>query len=242
MRIAIIAALPSELKPLVGTWRMSRDDVRRAEIWQRVDEAGDEFVAVCAGMGADCARRAFAAAEALGTVDVVISAGLAGATDPAARVGECLLLSEIIDVQTGERFSLTEGDRKLRIATAEIVAGVEEKARLWASYGVVMVDMEAATVARLATMRGIPMCCVKAVSDDSDARLPDLNRFIVDGHLKMATFLMYVAVRPHFWGSLIKLGKGSALASKALAKTLKQLLADKNWERANLTGSVGGQG
>ncbi len=38
--------------------------------------------------------------------------------------------------------------------------------------------MEAAAVARLAGMRGIPFYCIKGVSDAFDEKLPDFNRFI----------------------------------------------------------------
>ena len=38
--------------------------------------------------------------------------------------------------------------------------------------------MEAAAVARLAAMRGIPFYCIKGVSDGFTDNLPDFNRFI----------------------------------------------------------------
>ena len=109
MRIAIIAAMSSELKPLVKGWaRISTSD-RRLKAWTRIESDGDELVAVCAGMGAEAARKAFAFAESRGSVDLVLSVGLAGSLFPELRVGSCSVLSEIIDVRTGERFALTNG-------------------------------------------------------------------------------------------------------------------------------------
>ena len=67
-------------------------------------------------------------------------------------------MSEVIDSQTGERFTLTDGKRRLRIASLDRVADSKEKQRLFATYGAVMVDMESATVARMAQQRAIPMC------------------------------------------------------------------------------------
>ncbi|HLI77703.1 MAG TPA: hypothetical protein VKV02_12205, partial [Acidobacteriaceae bacterium] len=78
-RIAIIAAMPSELKPLVRGWTR-QSAPRYVSLWTRRDADGDELVAVCAGMGANAARRAFAAAESRGQLDLVVSVGLAGAT------------------------------------------------------------------------------------------------------------------------------------------------------------------
>lgn len=234
MRIGIIAALPGELQPLVRQWR--RLPAARGSgisIWQR-HGGEDEVVAVCAGMGAPAARRAFVAAEFLGSLDLVLSVGWAGALVAECEPGKCFVASEVIDVQTGERFGLTEGKRKLRVVTTVRVADAAEKQRLAATYGAVLVDMEAATVARLAQMRGIPICCFKAVSDGVDAELPDLNPFIdISGKLRMAPFLAHVALRPSYWGPLGQLGRNSAAAARALAKKVEAFLVEKNIERVN---------
>ncbi len=238
MRIAIIAALPGELKPLVKEWRRLPSPGRHILMWTRTDGNGDAAIAVCAGMGAEAARRAFAAAEAHGPLDVVLSVGVAGALAPkghpgASRVGDCRVLTQVIDAQTGERFplaasTLAGGEKVLSIATTARVADAAEKRRLFETYGAVMVDMEAATVARLAAMRAIPMGCIKAVSDDAEARLPDLNRFIdATGQLRFPSFLLHVALRPQSWGPLMALGSGSARASKALAGVVEEFLRAK---------------
>ena len=234
MRIGIIAALPGELQPLVRQWR--RLPAARGSgisIWQRRG-GEDEVVAVCAGMGAPAARRAFVAAEFLGSLDLVLSVGWAGALVAECEPGQCFVASEVIDVQTGERFALTNGTRKLRVASAARVADEAEKRRLAATYGAALVEMEAAAVARLAQMRGIPICCFKAVSDGLDAELPDLNPFIdISGKLRMTPFLAHVALRPGYWGALGQLGKNSAAAARALAKKVEAFLVEKDIERVN---------
>ncbi len=234
MRIGIIAALPGELQPLVRQWR--RLPAARGSgisIWQRRG-GEDEVVAVCAGMGAPAARRAFVAAEFLGSLDLVLSVGWAGALVAECEPGKCFVASEVIDVQTGERFALTNGTRRLRVASAARVADEAEKRRLAATYGAALVEMEAAAVARLAQMREIPMCCFKAVSDGLDAELPDLNPFIdISGKLRMAPFLAHVALRPKYWGALGQLGRNSAAAARALAKKVEAFLVEKDVERVN---------
>jgi len=50
--------------------------------------------------------------------------------------------------------------------TSSRVAGAGEKKRLAATYEAALVDMEAAGVARLAKMRGIPFYCVKESATD----------------------------------------------------------------------------
>ena len=155
MKAGIIAALPGELKPLVRGWRAgeAKDGVRK---WTR-NAGTDLWVAVCAGMGADAARRAFAAAEEEGPLDLVLSVGWAGALVPELHAGDARVFSVVIDAQTGEQFQLAAGEAGLTLVTTARVADATEKVRLRATYsGTVMVDMEAATVARMAQMRASP--------------------------------------------------------------------------------------
>jgi len=225
MRIGIIAALPGELKPLVRGWeRLPTAAGSNIRMWQRPQAAGqDEVIAVCAGMGAAAARRAFTAAEFLGPLDEVLSVGWAGALQKECVAGRCYQAAQVIDTQTGERFSAGAG--RLRLATTVRVADATEKRRLAESYGASLVDMEAAVVARLALMRGIPVRCFKAVSDGVAAELPDLNPFVdVDGQMRMGKFLGYVALRPAYWGPLMQLGKNSAVAARSLATAVSSAL------------------
>lgn len=233
----IIAALPSELKPLVGEWKREAAP-RYVSLWTHTDADGDEIIAACAGMGANAARRAFAAAEQRGKLDLVLSVGLAGSTGLGLRLGEVSAVTEIIDAQTGERFSISHSDRKLRLATVVRTADAAEKKRLAATYASPLVDMEAATVARLAAMRDLPMCCVKAVSDASDAVLPDIDRFVdEEGQLQILRFVAHLAVRPKYWSAVAALAKGSKLASANLTEALQQFLRHKDWAFTNSTGS-----
>ena len=237
MRIGIIAALPGELKPLVRGWQ--RMPVARGSgvlMWE-AERFGNEVVAVCAGMGAVAALRAFTAAEHAGSLDMVLSVGWAGALTDSEDISP--VMSEIIDAQTGERFALTSGKRKLRVVTTVLVADANEKRRLYASYGAVAVDMEAATIARLAQMRGIPIGCFKVISDGLNATLPDINPFIdVDGKLQLMRFLAYVAIRPKYWGSLIEMGRRSGKASRRLAETIDAFLSEPDLERWNRQGGA----
>jgi adenosylhomocysteine nucleosidase len=192
------------------------------QIWQGERE-DIELVAVCAGMGAAAARRAFAAAEFGGLLDVVLSVGWAGALTAEAKPAECYAVFQIVDAQTGERFTFhSTGDR---LVTTTHVVDANEKRRLASSYAALLVDMEAAVIARLAQMRDIPMYCFKAVSDGIDAHLPDINPFLgVDGQLTMTSFLAYVAVRPKYWRPLAQLGRNSSAGAKALADRVSAFL------------------
>jgi adenosylhomocysteine nucleosidase len=238
LRIGIIAALPGELKPLVRDWQASalNDGTR---IWSHAAGNGDVWIAACSGMGAEAARRAFAGAESAGPLELVLSVGWAGAVYEGAKPGQALVLSIIIDAKTGEQFQLTTGKRKLTLVTAARVVDAKEKQRLRATYpGAVMVDMEAATVARLAQMRGIPAACIKGVSDGVGAELPDLNPFISSlGHLRLIPFLAYLAVRPLYWKAIAELNRNSRKAALAMRNLILAFMEEKNVDKLNRTGS-----
>ncbi|HEY2038978.1 MAG TPA: nucleoside phosphorylase [Edaphobacter sp.] len=230
MRIAIIAALPGELKPLVQGWTQQPSDVKGISVWT-TERGDDELIAVSGGMGSHAALRSVTAAEFFGSPDLLLSVGWAGALNRELKVGECYVPAETIDVQTGERFFSAGDTGRLRLVTSIGVADAIEKRRLEESYGAALVDMEAATVARLAQMRDIPFVPFKGVSDAQDAELPDLNSFIdPQGQMQMVPFLAHVALRPGFWGPLMKLGKNSSLAAHAIARRVNEFLKTKKIE------------
>ena len=239
MRAAIIAALPGELKPLVRDWRRVRTKTTGMKKWIFSDQQ-DTWIAVCAGMGTGAALRAFAAAVSDGPVDMLLSVGWAGSLDPDINPGTAHVPTVVIDAQTGEQFSSTEEKRSCRLVTTPRVADTAEKSRLAATYpGAVLVDMEAATVARLAEMHNIPLLCIKGVSDAAGATLPDLNPFINPrGQMRMARFLAYIAVRPRYWPSLLHLGKNSARAADAMRDLIVEFMKEKNVEKLIRTGSI----
>jgi adenosylhomocysteine nucleosidase len=100
-RIAIVAAMPGELKPLVRGWQHERRD--GINLWTR--ESGDQqWIATCAGAGRQAATRAFAAIEQSGPLDTVISIGWVGALAEQFTPGCAYRVSGVIDQRTGERF------------------------------------------------------------------------------------------------------------------------------------------
>ena len=106
--------------------------------------------------------------------------------EPCARSllpGQAYDVSTIIDARTGERFVAACPANDCWLVTSPKVADAAEKQRLAATYQAALVDMEAAAIARLARMRGIPFYCIKGISDGYSDQLPDFNRFISpDGH------------------------------------------------------------
>src|SRR6266568_181626 len=114
-RVAIIAAMPGELKPIVRGWPHSRRD--GMDFWAQHD-AEDEWIAACAGAGLDAATRAFAAIEGGGPVDLSLSIGWAGALTSEVETGRAYNAAGVIDVRTGERFRCDAGAGEFWVATS----------------------------------------------------------------------------------------------------------------------------
>jgi nucleoside phosphorylase len=115
--------------------------------------------------------------------------------------------------------------RGLWLVTSPIVADRAEKKRLAAAYKAELVDMEAAGVARLALMRGIPFYCFKGVSDGFNDRLPDFNRFIrADGRFDLTRMVLFSILRPWYWPSLMRMGENSRKASQRMRESLLDFL------------------
>lgn len=233
-RIAIIAAMPGELKPLVQGW----DHERRGnvDIW-RIRHADSEWIAACAGMGQENATRAFAEVERDGRIDRVISTGWAGALRREMKTGKAYRARGVVDLMTGERFADAGGNLdEPWLVTSPKVVGAKEKEILEIDYYAGLVDMEAAAIARLARMRGIPFDCIKGVSDGPGDNLPDFNRFISpQGQLRLARLLFFVLPRPWHWPALIRMGENSKQASQAIRELLLENL-EKPGATANQDG------
>ncbi len=214
---------------------MTRNGVN---IWcRKIDQR--EWVAACAGAGAGAATRAFAEIEKDGAVSQVVSVGWSGALNDELERGRTYWVSGVIDARTGERFPAENfadsvevsqnpanpTDSGVLLVTASRVADEAEKRRLAAAYGADLVDMEAAAVARLALMRGIPFFCLKGVSDGLSDQLPDFNRFISDdGQFKLLLFTLSVLFRPWYWSALMRMGENSKKAAHGIRESMLKFL------------------
>jgi adenosylhomocysteine nucleosidase len=223
-RPAIIAALPREIAGLVRGWE-------RRELPGKVFVyTNGGAVAACAGMGSSRVSLAVEAAMAAGPVTTLISAGVAGACDPALKPGDIVRAGEVIDSRTGERFSDTQFKQVL--VTTPVIANVSEKRRLHASYGASAVDMEAATVARMARGHGLTFQAIKAISDGTDFELEGLSKFATDnGQFREAAFALHAAVRPAMWGKVSQLARNSNRAIESLTTVLDE---EVRWYRGRV--------
>lgn len=214
--IVIIAAMPGELKPLVRSWAalVTRHGV---DGWQH---PGGPIMAFCGGMGAAAAMRAFARAREVCEPVRLISAGWAGALREDVAAGTVIHASMVRDLRTGEMLP-SDGSGGL-LLTAARVASREEKARLAGTYaGSVAVDMEAATLARLAGAHDLHFKAIKAISDTLGEDLPDMNPYLREnGTFATGRFAARMTLQPHYWKPLLQFGKQASLAADRLCAAL----------------------
>lgn len=218
-KLAIVAALEREARPLVRRWRV-----------QEKEHAGRTFrffenenvVLVCGGIGAEAARRAAEAVIALYAPSVVYSAGFAGALDPALKVADVIQPRQVIDAGDASRADTGAGEGTL--VTFGTVASSQQKAKLRESFSARAVDMEAAAVARAAEARGVRFAVVKVISDEFDFTFPSLDRFVdPHGQFLEARFALFAAARPWLWPQVARLARNSKRASRALCDWLGRM-------------------
>jgi adenosylhomocysteine nucleosidase len=107
------------------------------------------------------------------------------------------------------------------LVSASGIAGVEGKQKLVERFHGLVVDMEAAGVARAAQAAGTGFRCVKAISDEADFVMPPLARFVdAAGTFQSRKFALWAAVRPWQWARTLKLGRNTRKAVKALCEWL----------------------
>ena len=124
-RLAIVAALEREVRPLVKRWRVHEREHagRRFRFYEN-----GETVLVCGGIGAEPARRAAEAILALYSPNCVYSVGYAGALEPTLRTGDILQPVRVINAKEGSTSSIVGGQGTL--VSHALVASVSPKNKI----------------------------------------------------------------------------------------------------------------
>ena len=226
-KIAIIAALERELRPLTRTWPKSKfiHDGREFTACLALDA-----VAICGGVGEECGRRAAEAAVARYSPEILISAGFAGASVAQLQVGDTVFPAVVVDTRDGSRRETAMrhavSNRALQaptvLASYPAIASSARKRQLRKSYGAHLVDMEGASVARAAEAHGLEFVAVKAISDELDFEIGGLDRLVRDGQMATGSVVLYFLARPWLWPKMVRLARNTRLASENLCARLRE--------------------
>lgn len=222
-KIAIIAAMPGEICPLVKTWNRLPMPRRAAFPPACRVFVSDQAVAVVGGMGSEPIEAATEAAIRTFVPNLIISAGWAGALEPRIPVGTTVIPGHVVEAATGRSFPTFAGTGTL-VSTSAVV-DPQQKSRLAETYSAQAVDMEAATVAWLAQEAGVKFLAVKAVFDEFDRTAPGDRFRTPAGRFSYARFLAYTAIRPATWASLPRMARDARISARAVANVLMRIIA-----------------
>jgi adenosylhomocysteine nucleosidase len=197
-RVAILAPMRSELRPLVQRLSLRREG-SGDDAFRRGAVAGVEIVATLTGIGMRAAARATERILAAAPVDHVLVVGIAGGIGPSLAIGDLVVPELVVDLATGAEHRPSpigaSPPRGTLVTSDGLIVDREEIVRL-ERRGVVAIDMETAAIGAVAARRGCPWSAFRAISDRAgdaaidervfglagpygDPNLPALARFVL---------------------------------------------------------------
>ena len=168
MRLLLIASEPREFSGVPS--RAPSAAVASLPVrWAREAHlaAGDSLL-VANGAGAARAAAAAEACAALWRPDAIVSTGYCGAVDPSLAIAQIVVATEVrgaLASYAAAQPAASGAARRGPIQTIGHVAQSAAEKREWRATGAIAVEMEAAGVAGVASGLGLPVFCIKAVTD-----------------------------------------------------------------------------
>jgi nucleoside phosphorylase len=224
--IAIIAAMEREISPLVRGWQRATlsSSGKKFTLFQR-----DGVLAVVSGIGCKNAELVARAVVAQHRPALLISVGLAGALIRSLKVGSVFTPNVVVDAADGAEYRCTADGNHVSggvLVSAAEITGAEAKQGLVNRFHGLVVDMEAASVARVAQQEQIGFRCVKTISDEADFAMPPMGQFLnPSGEFQSGKFALWAALRPWQWTRVAALGRNSKRATETLCNRLRNELA-----------------
>ena len=179
------------------------------------------------GMGPDAATTATDQILA-GRPRSVIATGFCGALTPLLDAGTLVVAERVVHENTGDVFLPDEvmlaaapGRRGTLVSASAVARLPADRAALTG----LVVDMESAALARVMDREGIPFIAVRAVTDRYRDRIPDiLDMLDPVGRPDRRRLAGYVARHPRDLFRLMRLGRASKKAGRAMAEGVGTLL------------------
>jgi adenosylhomocysteine nucleosidase len=173
--IAVLAAMPSELRPLIKSAGLKRHRINNLTAFAgRVSD--HEITAITTGIGTERARHQTERLFKETTPRHVLVIGIAGGVSQELDIGDLVVPEIVRNDNTGEEFRPHPlGDftpRGTLLTTDNLYVDPEEVARLRRK-GVIALDMETAAMAEVCERHHTPWSVFRALSDRADAGLVD---------------------------------------------------------------------
>ena len=212
MTIALICAMPMELKPLVKKLGLTKAGNHRV---------GDGVVAIYTGMGTELATKSTEALfDAVPDIERVVVFGITGAVDDETEIGQLIVPEKVVNSETGAEFTPEPDPRAKGVMwTTNVITPAHELPPL-IERGVVSLDMETAAIAQACEAVGVPWTVFRAISDRATEGGTDDEVFHLakmDGTPDPKAIARYVLRHPGKIPGMAKMGKDATLATKNAA-------------------------
>ena len=179
------------------------------------------------GMGADAAG-ACAGAVLAERPRALLSVGFCGALERDLRVGDLVAAERVVHENTGTAFAADEvllaaapGRRGTLVSAVSVARTPADRAALTG----LAVDLESATLARLAEEAGVPFLALRAVTDRVPDRVPAVEHALdQDGVPSMDAIARHLLHHPRDLRPLLRLGRAARRAGRSLESGLRTLL------------------
>lgn len=167
---------------------------------------------------------------------LIILAGFCGALSSDLNVGDIILGESVLSLKKNEAqdlycdFSFSDVDfvRGQILTESRFINEPDQKKKLLEASNALVVDMETWGVAEAAEQSKTPVASVRAVSDDSNERLPDMAALYgSDGKFDFDKAEQYFKAHPDLMTPYLKFRfKNTSFASDSLSKFLHNLVSD----------------
>ena len=250
--IAVLCAIRREISPLVACMNVSNKfNIDEIPFYQG-DLNGRPLTLVQSGIGRDNAIRATSCLLESTSVDLLISAGIAGGIRQGLNVGDLVVAEHVgytrqvdFDVeklQLESDFVCKEEiiqlarqcssviESKLHLGNLltvdKVISKASTKRRIGEQNSYLAVEMESAAVAEVACERGVEFAAIRSISDDIDDDLHlDYDNMISDeGKVKVGNIALSVLKNPQKLALLSRLNKQTRSAAKSLAYFMTKLI------------------
>ena len=221
-RVAILAPMGSELRPMVGALSLKRSaSGDRSFLAGRLGRI--EIVATTTGIGTKAAALAAERILDSGPIRHLVVVGVAGGIGPSVDVGDLVVPQLVIDLSTGAEYRpsiLGNAKPRGKLATSdELVSDPAQAARL-ERQSVIAVDMETAAIAAVCERRRCPWSVFRAISDRADDGSTDPAVFGLagpHGEPRLGAVARFVLANPKRIPQLARLAQGLSLATNVAA-------------------------
>jgi len=250
--IAVLCAIRREISPLVACMNVSNKfNIDEIPFYQG-DLNGRPLTLVQSGIGRDNAIRATSCLLESTSVDLLISAGVAGGIRQGLNVGDLVVAErvgytkqvdfDVEELQLESDFVCKEEviqlarqcsngmESKLHfgnlLTVDKVISKASTKRRIGEQNSYLAVEMESAAVAEVACEREVEFAAIRSVSDDidDDLHLDYDNMISNEGKVKVGSIALSVLKNPQKLAHLSRLNKQTRSAAKSLSYFMTKLI------------------